>query len=115
MSADNYYMIRKDRQGFFVPVMGFASNDGPPHVQANSPRFHELFAAMEFAAQDYTEYGIRVHDECYSDDLPVLSKRLTTGHYANCLAQYSDESQHFECSCETIKKEWEADYRLYAK
>jgi hypothetical protein len=115
MSADNYYIIRKDRQGFFVPVMGFASNDAAPNVRANSPRFHEFLSAIEFASQDYTEYGITVHDECYKDELPIREKDEDTGHYPECFVLLSNEYQTFDCVCEQIKTEWEADYSLYAK
>lgn len=115
MSADNYYMIRKDRQGFFVAVMGFASVEGSPPIRANSPRFKELHSAMEFASNDYTEYGIRIHDECYSEEPPVLLKRVTTKHYPACAAPDSYEGQTFDCTCEQIKKDWNMDYSLYAK
>ena len=87
MSADNYYVIRKDRQGYFVPIMGFASSNGAPLVRATDPRFKDFHAAIEYAALEYTEYGINVDNECYSDAVPVHFRRLTTGHYATCPAQ----------------------------
>jgi hypothetical protein len=115
MSADNYYSIRKDRQGFFVPVMGFASNDGPPAVTGKDPRFVELTSALEFSTNDYTEYGITIHEECYSDVPPTREKDVDTGHYPECLVLLSNEYQTFECVCETIETEWEKDYSSLAK
>lgn len=115
MSADNYYIIRKDRQGFFVPVMGFRSNNGYPQVRATDPRFEDFHAAIEHASNDYAEYGITVHEECYGDELPVISRRLATGHYSSCPAQYNTEMQQFDCECAAIQSEWEKDYRLYVK
>jgi hypothetical protein len=112
MSADNYYVIRKDRQGFFVPIMGFASSNGAPLVRATDPRFKDFHAAIEYAALEYTEYGINVDNECYSDEVPVHFKRLTTGHYATCPAQKGEKA---DCICEAFETEWEKDYSLYAK
>jgi hypothetical protein len=115
MSADNYYVIRKDRQGYFVPIMGFASSNGAPLVRATDPRFKEFHAAIEYAALEYTEYGINVDDECYSDATPVHFRRLTTGHYATCPAQDNYPGEKSDCICEAFESEWEKDYSLYAK
>lgn len=112
MSADNYYVIRKDRQGYFVPLMGFASNNGAPLVRATDPRFKEFHDAIEYASREYTEYGITVDNECYSDETPVHFRRLSTGHYATCPAQKDDQT---DCICSAFETEWEKDYSLYAK
>lgn len=111
MSADNYYIIRKDRQGYFVPLMGFASSNGAPLIRAKDPRFKDFHSAIEFAATDYTEYGITVHDECYSEESPSHYRRLTTGHYATCPAQ----EKYGDCICDDFESEWQKDYSLYAK
>lgn len=115
MSADNFYLIRKDRQGYFVPVMGFASNDARPSIEEKDPRFIELVSALEFASNDYTEYGIRIDEECYEDEAPTREKDKDTGHYPECLVLLTNEYQAFVCVCETIQTGWEKDYSQLAK
>jgi hypothetical protein len=119
MSADNYIIIRKDRQGFFVPIMGFASVGEAPMVTARNPRFKEFLTALEFAATEPTEYGITVHEECYSDKAPTLAKD-GHGHYPNCPAIYNaetdtEEMHQFDCICENVKSDWEKDYSALAR
>lgn len=70
MSADNFYIIRKDQGGKYVPVMGFASADDDydfvirPH---DKPRFDTVREALDWAWDEYTEYGVTVHPECGDD------------------------------------------------
>lgn len=65
MSADNYYIIRKHPDGGFAAPMGFDSDDRTPSVD---PKRHQSFptldAAADWAAAQYSEYGVSVHDEC---------------------------------------------------
>lgn len=120
MSADNYYLIRKDRQGFFSPVMGFASDECHPVITSRHPRFVELPDALDFAGAEYTEYGIIIHEECYSDETPTFQKEAN-GHYAVCPTRWLDSieseytSEDFPCSCEQLEAAWEADYTSLAK
>ena len=110
MSADNYYLIRKDRQGFYVPVMGFASDDTAPIVRGNQPRFRDLAAAVTYASEDYTEYGVSIHPECKNPEPPVL-ERTANGHYSNCWApELGDEYGTSPCVCARIQADWEQDY-----
>jgi len=75
MSADNFYVIRKDTNGKFVAAMGFASdyvgNDEPgwglPDIEDNDPKFDSLDEALEFAVNQYSEYGVSVDRECEPD------------------------------------------------
>ena len=110
MSSDNYYLIRKDRQGYFAVVMGFASLTEPPAVRANSARFEELFAAMDYAAADYSEYGVIIHEECYSDKPILLVRNKETGHYPTCPTTTVNGEQWFDCICGAIEDEWLQDY-----
>jgi len=80
VSADNFYIIRKDQGGKYVPVMavgrrvaglgGFASADDDydfvirPH---DKPRFDTVREALDWAWDEYTEYGVTVHPECGDD------------------------------------------------
>jgi hypothetical protein len=71
MSADNYIVIV--RSGVcFVPVMMFASSDEPADICSSpefktSPRFMSLKEAVQYAESQYTEYGYRISDECWTE------------------------------------------------
>jgi len=58
MSADNYWIIRRDGPQFAVS-MGFESDDGPGPIKPHDPRFDTIEAARNFAADLWTEYGVR--------------------------------------------------------
>lgn len=60
MSADNYFVIRKDDTGRFAATMGFASDHGVPPIDDTDPRFDSLAEALTYANAEYTEYGVRV-------------------------------------------------------
>lgn len=66
MSADNYYLIREHPAGGYAVVMGFASDDYEPFLDPR--RIYESYptleAAIAFGQSQYSEYGVRVHDEC---------------------------------------------------
>ena len=65
MSADNYYIIRKDQKtGQFVPVMGFASDDYEAVIRDNDKRYDTIGEALDYADRQYAEYGVQIHDEC---------------------------------------------------
>lgn len=67
MSADNFYLIRKDHdhgKPVFVPVMGFASDDEEPTIRGDEPAFPTVGQAFRWASKEYTEYGVQVHEEC---------------------------------------------------
>lgn len=112
MSADNYYIIRKDVHGLFVPVMGFASADEDgyvPRIESRDARFTTLNEAIDYASNDYSEYGVSVHPECDSDEVPVL-EQTNSGHYFDC----PEGDQYWElynegpavCLCEDILADW---------
>lgn len=68
MSADNFYRIRRHPAGGFTPVHGFASADEEPEV---NPNFHQPFPtidkAIESVIDEYTEYGVSIHPECFDE------------------------------------------------
>jgi hypothetical protein len=76
MSADNFYLIRVHPDGGFAAVMGFASENDMPEATSNLERFIELEDALVWAADEYTEYGVDIHPECFGgiiDSMPVKS------------------------------------------
>ena len=74
MSADNYYIVRKHPNGGYAAVMGFASdvdgNDDPiiPEARKQDEQFTTVAEALNYAINEYSEYGVSVHDECDSDE-----------------------------------------------
>jgi hypothetical protein len=71
LSADNFYLIRKDQAGKYVPVMGFASADDDYDFVINpgsTRRFDTLGEALDWACDQYTEYGVSIHPECGDDE-----------------------------------------------
>lgn len=72
MSADNYWVIRKSpHDGKFMPVMGFASEEsGPtdddwfPESTYAAPTFDTVDAALKYAEESGSEYGVIIHPEC---------------------------------------------------
>jgi len=66
MSSDNYYVVRKHPLGGFTYVMGFASDeddeDAPAHER--DPQYPTVLKAFQAAGQDYSEYGVSIHEEC---------------------------------------------------
>ena len=70
MSADNFYIVRRHPDGGYAAVMGFASdldehgNEVIPEVSQRHPRFPTMFDALEWANNEYAEYGVSVHPEC---------------------------------------------------
>ena len=112
MSADNYYVIRKDAYGFFVPVMGFASNDENgyvPRIESNDRRFYTIKEALNWALNAYSEYGVSIHDECESDEPSVL-ELSDNGHFYDCELSDSwysvlNDSEPI-CSCKEVEADW---------
>lgn len=112
MSSDNYYIVRKDAYGFFVPVMGFASNDEDgyvPRISSRDKRFTNIKDAINEALNSYSEYGVDVHPECKTNEPSVLDLS-PAGHFYDC--DFSDEfysKYHNEapvCSCKDIEADW---------
>lgn len=108
MSADNFWMIRKDKFGNFAPLMGFASDEEDPIIQLRHPRFASMEDAMFAIKDEWTEYGTSVHPECWVDEEPTPGKR--EGHYLSCPLSipkhlwYPDED--FTCRCDEWLAEW---------
>lgn len=103
MSADNFYIIRKDPHGLFVPVMGFASNEDLPAIGSRHSRFTTIAAAITYAEADYSEYGTSVHEECLTELPSELEER--NGHVNGCSLFYG-ETNPKKCACETIINDW---------
>jgi hypothetical protein len=113
MSADNYYLIRRDRQGFFIPVMGFVSDEETPIVRERHLRFADIIEALQYADKDNAEYGVQIHKECYETEAPILSFAGEGEHYYGC-SQASSEKQvretYPDCVCSVIEIEWKKEY-----
>lgn len=63
MSSDNYHLIRK-RGNWFYLSMEFASDEAPTPIDpAYCRAFATLEEAMRVASEEYTEYGIQYDDE----------------------------------------------------
>lgn len=63
MSADNYYLIKKHPAGGYAALMGFMSDEREPEVRLGEMGhrpFPTLQDAMEFADNEYSEYGVRI-------------------------------------------------------
>jgi hypothetical protein len=105
MSADNYWMIRKDIHNFFVPLMGFASEEENPIVSSKNPRFNTIKEAVASVIHEDCEYGIVIHNECFSDE-PVELIANESGHYKGCQRDWNFLNKKAECSCLEISKDW---------
>lgn len=109
MSSDDFYIIRKDAYGFFVPLHAFASDEYIPIISLEDIRFQTLDEAIKYAAQDsWTEYGVQVHEECY-ENFPAILKKEVNGHYYGCTKGYStfmDFLSEENCTCDIIYQEW---------
>ena len=107
MSADNYYLIRKDNFGFFVPVMGFSSNEDTPAIRLKHPRFMSIEGARNAVKDDWTEYGTSVHPECHDPETPLPEE--VNGHVSSCpqaLPEDYFEAGEWVCECEQLLKDW---------
>lgn len=112
-TVGNYYLVRRDRQGFFVPVMGFVSDDAAPIVRERHPRFEDIIEALQYADDDTTEYGVQIHQECYEPDPPTLTFVEEKGHYYGCSQASTAEKireEYPDCVCEVIVGEWNKQY-----
>ena len=58
MSADNYYLVRRDGARFVVS-QGCDSATNDPDVRADDPRFDTFEAAALWADSRQSEYGVR--------------------------------------------------------
>jgi hypothetical protein len=109
MSADNFYLIRKDNFGLFAPVMGFASDEQPPTITSRHPRFTTVEAALDAISGEWSEYGTSVHPECLTDEPAVLETQ--NGHYLDCpqsdpdIALYYPEDDN-TCRCADVLRQW---------
>lgn len=67
MSSDNYYLIRNHPNGGFAVVMGFSSDSNAPSATEDSKQFETIDDAADSVANEYSEYGIRIHSECVEE------------------------------------------------
>lgn len=79
MSADNYYIVRRNGDGF-SPVMGFMSAGETPLATKRHPVFPTPEDALAAAASEYSEYGASIHAECYENGVTVYASQLAGGH-----------------------------------
>lgn len=110
MSSDNYWLIRKDNYGKFVPVMGFDSDESEPFISLRHARYSTIESAVAAVQDEYTEYGVQIHPECHSSDTPLLLKG-ENGHYAACVVNYADfySPEEVACNCETVEENWNTE------
>lgn len=66
MSADNFWLVRRNWPSGFSPVMGFASDETKPDVRADAPVFATPEEALASVLGDYAEYGHSIDPECYA-------------------------------------------------
>jgi hypothetical protein len=68
MSSDNFYLVRKRSDGKFAAVMGFASDDytetDGPEIRPTDPAFDTALQALDWAFDQWSEYGADLHPEC---------------------------------------------------
>jgi hypothetical protein len=74
MSSDNYYLIRPyisldDYSKYFVVTMCFASDYDIPPISWEDHWFTTLEAANAWAQDQYSEYGVEIHSDCYVPDM----------------------------------------------
>lgn len=105
MSADNFWIIRKDIHGFFVPIMGFLSEEENPIVNSHHPRFHTLKDALASVSNEDTGYGTIIHSECYSDE-PAELIANESGHYHGCPKDWDFLNSKAKCQCKEIAEDW---------
>jgi len=109
MSADNYYLIRKDNFGLFVPVMGFASDPHAATISLRDPRFTTVDEALAAIENEWSEYGTSVDPECFSSQGSILEKR-ENGHYVDCVQSDPENEEYypeeFLCSCSQLLADW---------
>lgn len=66
MSADNYYTVKKDENGKYVPRMGFMSNLDSgfgADIRPSDPRFDTWKEAADSIHDNYSEYGFIVEPD----------------------------------------------------
>lgn len=106
MSADNYYLIRK-HPGYppanprFVALMGFESNDEELTVDMDRTTymlFDNFETARRWAEEQPTEYGVRVHPECYvSAQTGTLSSKPAIGDHVQDGGEWGTIVRCHEC------------------
>jgi hypothetical protein len=107
MSADNYYLIRKHPGGKFVSLMGFMSDEDEPQVDPK--RTYTFFStpekALEFVSTfgAATEYGVRIHPECYGPVEPTVHEPTVTVNVADLEAALDPLAQTiFREECQPV-------------
>lgn len=101
MSADNYYLIRKHpTRDRFVALMGFESDE--TEVEVNPNKMYVLFesydSARRWAETQNTEYGVRVHPECYiSEETGTLSSKPAIGDHVQDGGEWGTIVRCHEC------------------
>lgn len=112
--SNDYCLLRKDRQGFYVPVIGKENEKDLPVVTGLDPRFKEMFDALDFISSSYPHMKMKIGVECYVDFLPTLKGRHK--HYFGCPQSSNDSMiRSLKCSCERVYDEWVKDYTKEAR
>lgn len=105
MSAGNYWIIRKDIHNFFVPLMGFVSDEENPIISSKDPRFKTIAQATDSVINEDSEYGVVIHNECLSDE-PAELIANESGHYKGCQCDWDFLNIKAKCSCSKIAEDW---------
>ena len=79
MSADNYYLVRRNPAGGFSPVMGFGSWEEKPTVEAGAPVFGTPELALASVLGEYAEYGHSIDPECFESTAPLQEAQDALG------------------------------------
>lgn len=63
MSSDNFYVVRRNQNGFSA-VMGFASDGRSPQPRPSQVVYATPEEALASVKNEYAEYGAYIHPEC---------------------------------------------------
>lgn len=96
MSADNGYIIRKNKDGKFVLQMYFASNDYLPPITADTA---DVFDTLEEAVEYYTvkqfqpEYGLKIYKSCYPQkEINMQTTKFVRKQFSIDAVQLTDDN-----------------------
>jgi hypothetical protein len=70
MSSDNFWLVRRTRDHRFVPLMGFASDDARPTLDARhlGAGYETPLLALQSVSDEYAEYGASIDPECFESN-----------------------------------------------
>lgn len=106
MSADNYWVITRHPKGGYAAVMGFASDDNPDlRAQPKHEKFPTVQAALEYAENEGSEYGVSLADDVKLDLFPSHPHGVWIAHYDDGgIVPFPTEIEALRHAVETTKK-----------